>query len=219
MLIPALALCLRAESIELGYSRKVGSTVTYATKIRVEVKGNPPIDVTGVLTEKVTAASAAGFELDATIGQAIVRVGGQQLEQPATTIHRSYGADGCVTALAGANVDVDSYRRQLVTQIYLPARSYKVGESWTHDVAANAAWGTPKVKARYRLVGKESDGIHITADFAEKDGKDPIKCHVDAWLDPADGVANRLKFKLENLPIREVNRVATMTNEQTRRRS
>lgn len=217
MLCTAIALCLRAETIELGYSRKAGSTVSYATKIHVEVKGNPAIDVSAVLTEKVTAASATGYELDATVGEAIVRMGGQQLEQPSTTVHRVFGADGCVTALSGPNVDVDSYRRQLVTQIYLPARAYKFGETWTHDSPANKVWGTPKVEARYRLVGREADGVHIAADFAEKDGKNPIKCHVDAWLDPTDGVTNRLSFRLENLPIRDVDRVATMTTEQKRK--
>lgn len=203
LVLPILAWIAQSSSeIELGHSRVAGVATNFSVKADLEI-GTAKISLEGKAKEEVKTVGKDAFVLEVRQFANILKFNAQTLEQPDATFVRTYSSEGRLLEITGASVDADTYRRQTLIVLYLPKRTYKIGDKWKLEEPANEKRKTPGCRLTYTLVGIDSEGAHIHSEAEEKGISNSMRAQSDFWIDPKTGAANRLSYKVQNLPFRD----------------
>jgi hypothetical protein len=78
-----------------------------------------------------------------------------------------------------------------------------VGDTWAHDFPANASLKTVKARATYKVEAREDIGgaavLKIKMDYAELEGKTPVKSSSTQWIEIASGDAIKTESETSNV--------------------
>lgn len=203
--LATVAWALAEDAVSLVHTAKVNETVTYAVKTEVEIGGVKSV-VTEKVVEKTTSVAADGsYAVESTYMDAKATVpGGAQTEIPQAPDTVVFKADGELSKLVGPKIDGTMVRIANMMVVKLPGKPVKVGDTWSHDVAADPKTGAAAAKADYRVTAREKIGafdcLTVVVKYREPAVERPATCDETIWLEVGTGILVKRDAVMKNLP-------------------
>lgn len=203
--VAALSVVALAQGINLKRTAKVGDTAKYRLRADVDIAGTTA-SFTAVLTEKILKVEDNGnFIVESAQSDGKVSFGDQEMAAPAQSPSVTvYKPTGEVVEIRGEMADSSAYRVANLGLFRFPDKELKVGEGWTHELAADSKTGTVPVKADYKIVAQEkvgdADTVKINFTVKETEGAEGATSTGHIWIDAKTGAMVKQEAEWKNAP-------------------
>jgi hypothetical protein len=184
---------------------KEGEQIRYRMTADVDF-GGMAIKAKFLVAEKVTKVEADGsYKLEQQQLEGVVDLNGQEQEMPSSgpTV-TVYTKEGEIKEISGAETTPDSYRLANLGLMRDPGKTLNVGDTWTHEIKADAKTGAVAAKAEYKVLAEEKvgdwDTVKVSQTIKETEGTDPASSTGTVWLLKEDGSTVKAESKWVNAP-------------------
>lgn len=227
--LSAVAVRQTPEEVDLSWKPKVGDVVTY------QMKTNASIDMGGQKTDIVFAmkmkSTVKAIENDRVTTESSgsdfkMSMGGQDMDNQGNQT----GMDGITTRITNLNGELISQetkgqamptppRMEQMNTFYRPKTKVKVGDTWDHEIKADAKRGYVEAKARYTLVGTEMLGKKkvwkVSIIYAEMEAAKPASMTGTVWIAADNGEMEKWYAEYQDVSFADgvppMNAVTTLT--------
>ncbi len=205
-LLSVTALALVAQDFTMKYKREKGNVSKFKLTGTIDVQGQS-VGISATVIEKVVKVDEDGsVTLSQTQENTKISVGGQEMEPPAqeasTEVRKASGE--LIETKGGQDVET-SFRTGQLSNLVVPGKAIKVGDSWEHVVKADAKKGSVDAKMTYKLLAEEKMGkfdcFKIKMNGIETGGTTPAAMESTAWVSKDALVMVKVESKWINVPI------------------
>lgn len=209
-LLAIAAFAYAADTFNLKRIPKVGQTFTYTVSMEMELLGEKA-EMRGELSEKVVEVKEGGrYVFEQNIASLVAIMDGEEeaLEEP-EPIRVTMRTSGEVLEFDPEEAESDVLSPLTFLHdigLRLDKDSYKLGDTWTHEVPADEEEELPSLRLEAEVVARERvleiDSIKLAFTSVELEGSEPFTFKGNVWIDPTDGSLVKLEADSDQMEIR-----------------
>lgn len=191
------------DTFNLRATLKEGDVRRYKLTGELEFAGQKAGLTASVREEIIKVETNGNYTVKSEQLETRITFAGQELPpQDAPATQSTYDANGRTVASQGIE-GMETGRFETLGLFFRPDEPKKIGDSWTHDVKADAAKGIVAATATFKLVGQEKVGEWDTLrveSTVQETGSDPAKAQSTHWLRTSDMAVVRSITRMTNAP-------------------
>lgn len=208
----ALALAAQ-DTFSLKRTPKEGEVNKYKFQAALSFNG-VAVEISADSTEKVLKVDEQGiYTLEQTQGAVHAKFGDQEqdIAEVGSPVQSKHKPNGEVIEMTGTDVDGNAMRLANLSLFVAPEAPAKVGDKWTHEVAANPKNDNIGGKAEYEIASVEKigdeDAVVVKFSYKEGSGSNPASSDGKVWLSAKTGVLLKLEAEYKQAPAPQVGQI------------